>query len=76
MFSTLSKTEIIIYVTFILSSANAFILDKVNFLSSGNGLSDVQAVCQQIKKKTGKIMVIRICSFSHKVLKSIVCQSR
>ena len=39
MFSTLSKTEIIIYVTFILSSANAFNLDKVKFLSSGNGLS-------------------------------------
>ena len=34
-YSTLSKTEIIIYVTFILYSANAFNLDKVNFLSSG-----------------------------------------
>ena len=39
MFSTLSKTEIIIYVTFILSSANAFNLDKVKFLSPGNGLN-------------------------------------
>ena len=39
MFSTLSKTEIIIYVTLILSFANAFNLDKVNFLSSGNGLT-------------------------------------
>ena len=38
MFSTLSKTEIIIYVTFILLSANAFNLDHVKFLSSGNGL--------------------------------------
>ena len=38
MFSTLSKTEIIIYVTFILSSANAFNLDLVIFLSSGNGI--------------------------------------
>ena len=38
MFSTLSKTEIIIYVRFILSSANALNLDKVKFLSSGNGL--------------------------------------
>ena len=38
MFSTLSKTEIIIYVRFILSSANAFNLEKVKFFSSGNGL--------------------------------------
>ena len=38
MFSTISKTKIIIYVTFILSSADAFNLDKVKFLSSGNGL--------------------------------------
>ena len=37
MFSTLSKTEIIIYITFILPSANAFLLDKVKILSSGNG---------------------------------------
>ena len=36
MFSSLFKTEIIIYVTFILSYANAFNL--VKFLSSGNGL--------------------------------------
>ena len=40
MFSTLSKTEIIIYVTFILSSANTFNLDKVKSLSFGNGLKD------------------------------------
>ena len=33
------KTEIIIYNIFILSSAIAFNLDKVKFLSSGNGLS-------------------------------------
>ena len=39
MFSTLLKTEMIFYVTFILSSANAFNLDKVRFLSSGNGLT-------------------------------------
>ena len=38
MFSTLSKSEFIIYVTSILLSANAVNLDKVNFLSSGNGL--------------------------------------
>ena len=38
MFSTLSKTEIIIYDPFILSTANAFNLDKVKFLSSGKGL--------------------------------------
>ena len=38
MFSTLSNTEIIIYVTFILLSANASNMDKVKFLSSGNGL--------------------------------------
>ena len=37
MFSTLTKTEIIIYVTF-LSHANAFNLDKVKFLWSGYGL--------------------------------------
>ena len=36
--STVSKTESIIYVTFILPSANAFNLDKVKFLSSGKGL--------------------------------------
>ena len=44
MFSTLSKTEIIIYVTFILSSANAFNLVKVKFLSSGNGLRFTQRI--------------------------------
>ena len=38
MFSTLSKTEIIIYHTFILSSENAFSLDKVKFVLSENGL--------------------------------------
>ena len=38
MFSTLSKTEMISYVTFILSSANAFNLDHVNFETSENGL--------------------------------------
>ena len=37
MFSYLLKTEIKIYVTFILSSRNAFNWDKVKFLSSGNG---------------------------------------
>ena len=39
MFSTLSKTEIIIFVTFHLSSANAFNWDQSKILSSGNGLS-------------------------------------
>ena len=39
MFSTLSQTELIIHVTFILSSANAFSVDKVKFLSSGNRLT-------------------------------------
>ena len=39
MFSALSKTKIIIYVTFILSSANAFNLDKVKFLLFGKGLN-------------------------------------
>ena len=39
MFSTVSKTEIIIYVTFILLSANAFNLGKVKFLLSRNDLS-------------------------------------
>ena len=38
MYSTLSKTEIIIYVTSILSSANAFNFDQVRLLWSGNGL--------------------------------------
>ena len=37
MFSTLSKTEI--FVTFNLSSANAFNLDQSKILSSGNGLT-------------------------------------
>ena len=41
MLSTLSKTEIIIYVTFILSSAIAFNLDKVKFLSSWIGLIEL-----------------------------------
>ena len=39
IFSTLSKTEIIIFVTFNLSSANAFNLDWFKILSCGNGLS-------------------------------------
>ena len=39
MFSTLSKTEIIIFVTFNLSSANAFNLDQSKHLLSGNGLN-------------------------------------
>ena len=38
MFSTVSKTELIIFVTFNLSSANAFNLDRSKILSSGNGL--------------------------------------
>ena len=42
MFSTLSQTVLIIYVTFILSSANALNLDTVKFLSSGNGLTDTK----------------------------------
>ena len=37
-FLLLSKTEMIISVIFILSSANAFNLDKVKILTSGNGL--------------------------------------
>ena len=49
MSSTLSKTEIIIYVTSILSSANALNLDKVKLLSSGNGfryrVNDPRSVC-------------------------------
>ena len=45
MFSTLSKTEIIIYITFILSSANAFNLDQVKFLSSGDGLIGTRHHC-------------------------------
>ena len=40
-YSTLSKTEIIIYVTFILSSANAFNLDKAKFLWSENRLNPI-----------------------------------
>ena len=39
MFSTLSKTEIIIFVTFNLSSANAFNLVWSKILSCGNGLT-------------------------------------
>ena len=39
MFSTLSKTEIIIFVTFNLSSANAFNFHQSKNLSSGNGLN-------------------------------------
>ena len=39
-FSTLSKTEIIIYVTFILLSANAFNLE-VKLLLSGNELKKI-----------------------------------
>ena len=40
MFSKLSKAEIIIYVTFILLSANALNLDKFKLLSSVNGLKE------------------------------------
>ena len=39
MFSTLSKTEIISFITFNLLSANAFNLDWSKILSCGNGLS-------------------------------------
>ena len=39
LYSTLSKTEIIIFVTFNLSSANAFNLDQSKILSIGKGLS-------------------------------------
>ena len=53
MLSTLLKTEIIIYVTFILSSANAFNFDKINFLSSGNGLKSQQ-------RPTRKVFVYKI----------------
>ena len=38
MFSTLSKTEMIIFVTYNLSSANAFNLVRSKILSCGNGL--------------------------------------
>ena len=38
MFSTLSKTEIIIFVTFNLSSANALNLVRPKILSCGKGL--------------------------------------
>ena len=37
--------------TFILSSANAFNLDKVEFLSSGNGLNIIQGVLITLRKK-------------------------
>ena len=40
MFSTLSKTEIIIFLTFNLSSANAFNLVWSKILSCGNGLKN------------------------------------
>ena len=40
MFSPLSKTEIIIFVTFNLSSANAFNLACSKILSCGNGLAN------------------------------------
>ena len=39
IFSTVSKTEIIIFVTFNLSSANTFNLVRSKILSSGNGLN-------------------------------------
>ena len=42
MFSTLSKTEITIFVTFNLSSANAFNLVGAKILSCGNGLINVR----------------------------------
>ena len=51
MFSTLSKTYIIIYVTFILSSANVFNLDKVKFLSSGNGLNGLITIQLSIHRR-------------------------
>ena len=38
MFSTLSKTEIIVFVTFNLSFANTFNVVRSKILSSGNGL--------------------------------------
>ena len=65
MFSTLSKTEIIIYVAFTLSSANALNLDKVKFLSSGNGLTvydtDKFEVSSNSKRNDAKHKNIEIC---------------
>ena len=48
MFSTLSKSEIIIFVTFNLSSANAFNLVQFKILSCGNGLTSGH-VCSAIE---------------------------
>ena len=45
-FLLLSKTEIIMYVTFILSSAHAFNLYKVKVLSSGKGLMPFDQIVQ------------------------------
>ena len=52
--------EVTIYITFILSSANAFNLEKVKFLSSGNGL-----------RGTENWMWLRLWILSHSWLKTL-----
>ena len=65
MFSTLSKTEIIIHGTFILLSANALYLDKVKFLSSGNRLKlrSISSLPGLVDRTTGTCLRYR-CSRS------------
>ena len=54
-FSTLSKTEIIIFVTYNLSSANAIKLVWSKILSCGNGLKD--GICHEIVVRKEKILL-------------------
>ena len=56
MFSTLSKTEIVIFVTFNLLSANAFNLVWSKILSCGNGLTVYNSVSNFYNaKKTRRV---------------------
>ena len=50
VFSTRSKTEIIILATFNLLSANALNLDKSKFLSSGEELNDIKPALRKGEK--------------------------
>ena len=58
MFSTLSKTEIIIFVTFNLLSANAFNLVWSKILSRGNGLIFIKDEIKDEQKKKKKNLTL------------------
>ena len=80
MFPTLSNMEITIFVTFNLSSANAFNLVLFKILSCGNGLTLMKMVGSSPKRylmlgNKEKLFVTCNFSFSHSVFKRFVMQT-